>query len=695
MKKKFIAYGLLLVSCLCLLVVGIVTVLATTQREVDAGLFVRFTAEDVDGSVTMYYRIGGSGDWIKNGETIVFNAEDNDNQAKTTDLTLDSEVTKSSKYVEFKYEFVNTGSKYYTATMMLETTERENISLTYKYNDPTETKEYDDLKYAVVVPGETDASNAKTYFIKVGMEDLSRSANFSGTFNWILKGYNLVNNEELVLTTLDYVETATAGTYSAKYNGSPLEDNTLVIPSKLGDSPVTTVGKCEGTLPANTKVVVREGVTSIGENAFKNQKGLKELELPTSLSSIDVAAFAGCTNLKSLTFPEDSQLKEIKNQAFMSAGLEEIFLPDGLESIGKESLYNTGLEAITIPASVTNIVSAAFPYNSLTTIIVDDANTCFEMRGNCLIEKSTGRLIKGFNDSIIPDDGTIKIIDDRAFMFQDNFKCSSIPEGITEIRGSAFAYVDFTSIILPSTLIKLDSEAFSFTFLTEITIPENVTTLGAGVFRNTPLEKIEVSANNENYYSKNNCIIQRSNKALIQGCANSVIPTDGSVEILDKFCFAGVNIKSLSIPASIKEIKEVITFYCGELETITVDEKNTTYHSSGNCVINTANKEVVLGCKNSIIPDDGSVTSIGVRAFYYISSLKTIIIPSSVKTIKNQAFRGTSLTSVTFESTSGWYVTTSLSATSGTNLSSTDLSNTTTAATYLKSTYTTNYWKCN
>jgi len=222
MKKKFIAYGLILVSCLCLLVVGIVTVLATTQRQVDAGLFVRFTAEDIDGSVTMYYRIGGSGDWVKNGDTIVFNVEDNDNQAQTTDLTLDSEVTKSSKYVEFKYEFVNTGSKYYTATMMLETTERENISLTYKYNDPTETKEYDDFKYAVVVPGETDASNAKTYFIKVGMEDLSRSANFSGTFNWILKGYNLVNNEELVLTNLYYVETNVAGTFSAKYIGSPL-----------------------------------------------------------------------------------------------------------------------------------------------------------------------------------------------------------------------------------------------------------------------------------------------------------------------------------------------------------------------------------------------------------------------------------------------------------------------------------------
>jgi len=492
MKKKFIACGLLLVSCLCLLVVGIVTVLATTQREVDAGLFVRFTAEDVDRSVTMYYRIGGTGNWIKNGETIVFNAEDNDNQARTTDLTLDSEVTKSSKFVELKYEFVNTGSKYYTATMMLETTQRENISLTYKYNDPTETKEYDDFKYAVVVPGETDDSNAKTYFIKVSMEDLSRSANFSGTFNWILKGYNLVNNEELVLTNLDYVETATAGTYSAKYNGSPLEDNTLIIPSKLGDSPVTTVGKCEGTLPANTKVIVSEGVTSIGSNAFAGQTGLTEIEFPATLTTIDTSAFSSCSNLRSLTFPEDSQLKEIKNSAFNGSAVEDVELPKDLEYIENAAFYNTKIETITIPASVTKIGAGAFSYCfGLTEIIVQEGNTCFKMNGNCLIENSTGRLIKGFRNSIIPNDGTIKIIDSYAFIAQDMFDCSFIPEGVEEIRNYAFSNTAIKNLILPQSLKIIKSQAFSHTVhMISINIPTKVTFIGEGAFGGSNVSSI-------------------------------------------------------------------------------------------------------------------------------------------------------------------------------------------------------------
>ena len=641
MKKKFIAYGLLLVSCLCLLVVGIVTVLATTQRKVDAGLFVRFTAEDVDGSVTMYYRIGGTGDWIKNGETIVFNAEDNDNQSQTTDLTLDSTVTKSSKYVEFKYEFVNTGSKYYTATMMLETTERENISLTYKYNDPTETKEYDDFKYAVVVPGETDASNAKTYFIKVGMEDLAHSANFSGTFNWILKGYNLVNNEELVLTNLDYVETNVAGTYSAKYNGSPLEDNTLIIPSKLGDSPVTTVGKCEGTLPENTKVVVSEGVTSISPYAFYCQSGISEIELPASLTTVDISAFSSCTNLKSVTFAENSNLTTIGNHAFGDSSLEDIVLPDGLENIKQTAFYKTRLESITIPASVTTIEMGSFgSIGNLKSIVVEEENTCFEMRGNCLIEKSTGRLIQGFDDSVIPNDGTIKIIDGYSFMYKTHFNPGFIPEGVTTIGTFAFcATSSIKNLILPQSLITIGDAAFFSTDITSIKIPKNVTNLGNNPFEITSsLLTIEVDEENSKYHSDGNCLIETATKTLIAGCQNSVIPSDGTVEIIGRNAFLNQsNLKSIVIPETVKTL--------------------------------------VVG------------------AFNGCTGLTEINIPSSVERIDSGVFSNcTALNSISLTG-ENWQVSTTLNGAYESIPSTYDLTDSSVVANLFKTTYSNYYWK--
>ena len=66
---------------------------------------------------------------------------------------------------------------------------------------------------------------------------------------------------------------------------------------------------------------------------------------------------------------------------------------------------------------------------------------------------------------------------------------------------------------------------------------------------------------------------------------------------------------------------------------ITVADGNTVYHSAGNCLIETESKTLVLGCKNSVIPTDGSVTSIGEYAFYGCTSFTSVTIPSSVTSI--------------------------------------------------------------
>ena len=85
---------------------------------------------------------------------------------------------------------------------------------------------------------------------------------------------------------------------------------------------------------------------------------------------------------------------------------------------------------------------------------------------------------------------------------------------------------------------------------------------------------------------------------------------------------------------------------------ITVEEGNSVYHSAGNCIIETASKTVVAGCKTSAIPNDGSVTSIGDYAFYGCSNLASVTIPDSVTSIGSSAFASCyELTSVTFEGT--------------------------------------------
>lgn len=80
-----------------------------------------------------------------------------------------------------------------------------------------------------------------------------------------------------------------------------------------------------------------------------------------------------------------------------------------------------------------------------------------------------------------------------------------------------------------------------------------------------------------------------------------------------------------------------------EVETIEVEEDNPRYIGRGNCLIDTKTGQLVLGCKNSVIPQDNTVTEIGPLAFNGCQDLHTLEIPSSVRRLGRMAFAYTGL----------------------------------------------------
>ena len=120
------------------------------------------------------------------------------------------------------------------------------------------------------------------------------------------------------------------------------------------------------------------------------------------------------------------------------------------------------------------------------------------------------------------------------------------------------------------------------------------------------------------------------------------------VRSIGEFAFFGcINLMSIIIPDSVTFIGEQAFSSCDQLASMMVSTGNPVYHSAGNCLIETESKTLIAGCKNSVIPDDGSVIIIGDSSFSGCTSLTGIEIPDSVTLIGECAFSGCdSLTSI-------------------------------------------------
>ena len=120
-----------------------------------------------------------------------------------------------------------------------------------------------------------------------------------------------------------------------------------------------------------TSITIPNSVTSIGESAFNDCTGLTSVTIPNSVTSISSDAFSSCSNLTSVTIP--NSVTSIDYRAFSScSSLTSITIPNSVTSIGFGAFSScTGLTSVTIPNSVTSIGSDAFSYcSNLTSMTV-------------------------------------------------------------------------------------------------------------------------------------------------------------------------------------------------------------------------------------------------------------------------------------------------------------------------------------
>lgn len=254
-------------------------------------------------------------------------------------------------------------------------------------------------------------------------------------------------------------------------------------------------------------VVIPEGVKSIGEYAFYACYGLKEVSLPQSLEVIGDCAFNQCQYIEKIEIP--TGLKKLGNSAFSGCwNLKDIEIPQGIKSIGDRVFYDCyaltklnlppkikeigsglfehckALKAIDIPKSVKRIGNEAFfGCEELTEIELPAGLTEI---GGMAFERCY-KLAK----LVIPE--SVTTIGWRLASGKTEIHISSLESwlNLKVVQGGPlwngdklFVNGEFVeNLIIPSTVSKINDSVFAiYQHLLSVTIPETVTDIGYGAF---------------------------------------------------------------------------------------------------------------------------------------------------------------------------------------------------------------------
>lgn len=218
---------------------------------------------------------------------------------------------------------------------------------------------------------------------------------------------------------------------------------------------------------------------------------------------------------------------------------------------------------------------------------------------------------------------------------------------------------------------------FGDTFrITNITIPASVERIDNSAFDGLDLDSIDVDVNNQDFFSRDNCLINKidtidykAGTKLIRGCKNSIIPS--GIKTIEPHAFFGCkSLKSITIPDTVSFIGFSSFEGCTSLKEIVIPS-SVTYidsfafrgcHALKKVVFQTTSikeidRELFKDCwslEEITVPE--GVESIGLRAFCGCKSLRSVKLPGSLERLDDgEVIAGCNLDTITIDPSNKYF----------------------------------------
>lgn len=441
--------------------------------------------------------------------------------------------------------------------------------------------------------------------------------------------------------------------YSLKVKiGASSEKQEVVYASGLYDIDMNLLKNWEDLLH-DGDITVEDGSLAISNKSIEDI-----LVVDSSITKIANSGFSNCTNLVRVDLPET--ITEISAYGFQNTpSLDTFIIPSSVTVLDSNVFSNSGVKKLINYANINfKLANLGLPnleefdtYNgNIEGYFVSDLNHLKKVIIGKDVTMENGAFINSKVESVTIEEGYLGEIPTQAFSGSSNLKEITLSSGITKIGNDSFYGASkLEKIDIPESVKEIGSNAFyNCSGLESVTIPTTVENIGYNAFYNcTSIKNLNLTLTNAKSIGFNAF-------TGVQGIVNINIIGDGTTGIGSSAFYNATDLKNVVIK-NVSEIGSSALENTG-VENLTLENVKSIQMSALDNSMNLKNvyldnvpifSSMFADRTDLTNVDLKNVTEIGYTAFKGCTSLTSLVIPSTVTAIYNDAFKNTGITHLT------------------------------------------------